>query len=121
MSPTRKQTNPKHRLYLRALLGAFLKLDPRQQICRPVMFALEVVSLLLAGLWLWAFMGGANVRVEVVAGTVALWLGLTVLFTNFADALAEGRREAQGDSLRRGRHEIKIRWLNLPPPRDRSG
>jgi K+-transporting ATPase ATPase B chain len=118
MSLHRKQTNPKRRLYLQAFFEAFLKLDPRHQICHPVMFAIELISLFLAGLWLWTLVGGANGRVEIVAGVVALWLGLTVLFTNFADALAEGRREAQADSLHHNGREIKIKWLKLPPPRD---
>jgi K+-transporting ATPase ATPase B chain len=62
--------------------------------------------------------GGVNVRLEVVAGVVALWLWLTVLFTNFADALAEGCRKDETESLSWSHHPVKIKWLKLPPPRD---
>ncbi|MCB0156327.1 MAG: hypothetical protein KDF65_16140 [Anaerolineae bacterium] len=113
MSATKQKNS---HLYQRALFDSVVKLDPQQQIRNPLIFVIEVISLFLTGLWLWMLVDGVNVRLEVVAGTVASWLWLTVLFTNFADAVAEGRREAQAESLRRGRHEIKIRWLNLPPP-----
>lgn len=90
MSPPQKQAELKRRLYRRALVASFLKLDPRRQIRKPVMFGVEVISLLLTGLWLWALVRGGSARVEAFTATVAVWLWLTVLFTNFAEALAEG-------------------------------
>jgi K+-transporting ATPase ATPase B chain len=116
MLSTQKKAILRDRPYLRALLESLLNLDPRHQIRHPLMFALEVISLLLTGLWLWELIGTANIRLEVVAGMVDWWLGLTVLYTNFAEALAAGRRQAQGESLRQGRREIKIKWLKLPCP-----
>ena len=79
-----------------AIVGAFKKLDPRQLVRNPVMFTTAVVALLLTGLLvagLWD--AGLGFKLQLV-----FWLWLTVLFGNFAEALAEGRGKAQADSLR---------------------
>ncbi|HST37053.1 MAG TPA: potassium-transporting ATPase subunit KdpB [Allosphingosinicella sp.] len=79
-----------------AILGAFRKLDPRQLIRNPVMFTTAIVALLLTALMAagqWEASLGFQVQ-------LVFWLWLTVLFGNFAEALAEGRGKAQADSLR---------------------
>jgi len=88
----------------RALFDAFKKLDPRVQIKNPVMFVVlvgSVVTLIEAiahpGLFDWS---------------ITIWLLLTVLFANFAEAMAEGRGKAQADTLRRMRSETEARRLN---------
>ena len=75
-----------------ALIGALRKLDPRAQIRNPVMFVVYVGSAFTTALWL--------ARPEGFTLAVALWLWFTVLFANFAEALAEGRSQAQAASLR---------------------
>ncbi len=82
-----------------AIVAAFRKLDPRDQWRSPVMFVVYVGSILTTILWLQA-LGGQG---EAPAGfilAVSLWLWFTVLFANFAEALAEGRSKAQAASLR---------------------
>lgn len=79
------------------------------------MFALEMTSLVLTVVWLWALIG-ADVRLECIAGTLALWLGLTVLVTNFGEALTEIRRQAQAELPNWPHHPVKIKWLKIPPP-----
>ena len=81
----------------RALGEAFVKLDPRTMIRNPVMFTVEIGSVVTTV----EFIGRPNLFV----GLVTLWLWATVLFANFAEAVAEGRGKAQADTLRRGRKE----------------
>ncbi|HQY93682.1 MAG: potassium-transporting ATPase subunit KdpB [Caldilinea sp.] len=97
-------------LLRRALLDAVRKLDPRQQVKNPVMFVVAVGAVLTTII---------VVRDLVVAQDAAfwfnlqimLWLWFTVLFANFAEAIAEGRGKAQADSLRRMRTQTKARRL----------
>ena len=82
-----------------AVVDAFKKLDPRVQWRNPVMFVVYVGSIVTTGLWAQA-LGGQG---EAPAGfilAITLWLWFTVLFANFAEALAEGRSKAQAASLR---------------------
>jgi potassium-transporting ATPase ATP-binding subunit len=81
----------------RAVVQAFVKLDPRVMIRIPVMFLVEVGSVIATV----DFIG----RPSVFVGLVAAWLWATVLFANFAEAVAEGRGKAQADTLRRSRRE----------------
>ncbi len=87
-----------------ALIGSFRKLDPRVQLKNPVMFVVLVgsfVTLIYAirqpGIFTWS---------------ITIWLFLTVIFANFAEAMAEGRGKAQSDTLRRMRSETEARRLN---------
>ena len=108
-----------------ALWGSFKKLEPRWQARNPVMFVVEVGSVIttiafVAGL----FQKGTN---ELFVGQVAIWLWFTVLFANFAEAVAEGRGRAQAASLRRTRSELTARRLTdgseerVPAPQLRKG
>src|ERR1700722_16364576 len=81
----------------RALREAFVKLDPRTMIRNPVMFTVEIGSVVTTV----EFFGAPDLFV----GLVTLWLWATVLFANFAEAVAEGRGKAQADTLRRSRKE----------------
>ena len=88
----------------RAIGGAFRKLDPRVQVKNPVMFVVLVGSIitLIESI---AHPGIFNI-------SITIWLILTVLFANFAEAMAEGRGKAQADTLRRMRSETEARRLN---------
>ncbi len=89
----------------RALLDAFYKLNPRHQIRNPVMFTVFVGSVLTTILAMTASStpGGES---SAFVGGIAAWLWFTLLFANFAEAMAEGRGKAQADALRKSRQEV---------------
>src|SRR5882757_4512240 len=92
-----------------ALLESVRKLDPRIQVRNPVMFVVEVGAAITTGAWLIQVFGGQTLggghEPARFTFTVALWLWLTVVFANMAEALAEGRGKAQADTLRAMRSE----------------
>lgn len=95
-----------------ALLGAAAKLNPRAMIRNPVMFVVEVVAVLTTILFVRDLVtGGTDL---FFSGQIILWLWFTLLFANFAEALAEGRGKAQADSLRRTRTEMTAKRLTGP-------
>ena len=83
-----------------AALSAFRKLDPRHVARNPVMFLVEVGSVIVTVLFVKDF-GDSSTQENVFAGAIAAWLWITVLFANFAEAMAEGRGKAQAATLRR--------------------
>ncbi|WP_315701114.1 MULTISPECIES: potassium-transporting ATPase subunit KdpB [unclassified Bradyrhizobium] len=92
-----------------AFAAAFAKLDPRLMIKNPVMFVVEVVAALTTVIFLRDLVtGGANLGFTF---QIILWLWFTVLFANFAEAVAEGRGKAQADSLRKTRSESQAKLL----------
>ncbi|MEZ4590623.1 MAG: potassium-transporting ATPase subunit KdpB [Chloroflexota bacterium] len=100
------------KLYRRALSDAFVKLNPRHLVRNPVMFVVEIGSLLLTMLFAFSLFGIEGVGDNsAFTGTIAAWLWFTVLFANFAEALAEGRGKAQADALRRTRTETPAKKL----------
>ena len=86
-----------------AIVDALRKLDPRIQVRNPVMFIVEVGSLLTTIIFARELTSG--VGRPLFTGQVAFWLWFTVLFANFAEAMAEGRGKAQADTLRKTRTE----------------
>jgi K+-transporting ATPase ATPase B chain len=88
----------------RAIADSFRKLDPRLMIRNPVMFVVEIGSLLTTILF-FTNLGDASHNENVFAALVAAWLWFTVLFANFAEAVAEGRGKAQADTLRAARQD----------------
>jgi K+-transporting ATPase ATPase B chain len=109
--PIRKPSSFRRELYQHAIIASFLKLDPRVQVRNPVMFVVEVGSLLTSGLWLQALLGHGEAPTGFIAA-VALWLWFTVLFANFSEALAEGRGKAQAEALRKTRQETGAKKLH---------
>ncbi|CAX21792.1 MAG: potassium-transporting ATPase subunit KdpB [Methylorubrum extorquens] len=92
-----------------AFLGSVRKLDPRAMIRNPVMFVVEVVAALTTVLFVRDLVtGGSDL---FFSGQIILWLWFTLVFANFAEALAEGRGKAQADSLRRTRTEMTAKRL----------
>ena len=99
-----------------AIAAAFAKLDPRVQWRNPVMFVVYVGSILTSALWLFSLKDAS------IAGTegpgfmlaIALWLWFTVLFANFAEAIAEGRSKAQAASLRGLKTKTWAKKLEAP-------
>jgi K+-transporting ATPase ATPase B chain len=86
-----------------AMVDSVRKLDPRIQVRNPVMFIVEVGCLLTTIVFVQELAGGAGH--PLFTGQVAFWLWFTVLFANFAEAMAEGRGKAQADTLRKTRTE----------------
>jgi len=97
----------------RAMGDAFRKLNPRHQVRNPVMFVVEVGSVLTSALFVLALAGSVPENPWFVFA-VSLWLWFTVLFANFAEAMAEGRGKAQADSLRSARKDIQAKQLSAP-------
>ena len=102
----------------RALVDAMRKLDPRHQVRNPVMFVVFVGSILTTLLWGQALVGGdETVADKTDAGfifAITLWLWFTLLFANFAEAMAEGRGKAQADTLRSSRRDVQAKRLQQP-------
>ena len=108
-------------LYRRAVQDSFVKLDPRRMVRNPVMFVVEVGSLLTTGLWIQSLFGKGEAAPWFI-GWVCLWLWFTVLFANFSEALAEGRGKAQAEALRRTRKDTNAKKIaHLPTKGERPG
>jgi K+-transporting ATPase ATPase B chain len=104
------------RILVPAIGGAFTKLNPRTLAKNPVMFVVAVVSVLTTILFIKDLVTGAadlGFSFQII-----LWLWFTVLFANFAEAVAEGRAKAQADSLRRTRTETQAKLLVSPDGRE---
>jgi K+-transporting ATPase ATPase B chain len=109
----RKPLSFSRELYRRALQDSFTKLNPRSLLRNPVMFIVEVGSVLTTLLFLQSLFGHGEAPAWFI-GAVSLWLWFTVLFANFSEALAEGRGKAQADALRRTRKQTNARRLRQP-------
>lgn len=109
----------------RAIIDALRKLDPRHVAKNPVMFVVEMGSIVTTYFWFKGILKGDTNTLFV--GQVTLWLWFTVLFANFAEAMAEGRGKAQADSLRKAKTETTARRLRndkeelVPAPTLRKG
>ncbi len=105
----------------RALIDAFYKLDPRHQARNPVMFVVLLGSILTTLLAIQASLGNAATNAPFT-WAIALWLWFTVLFANFAEAMAEGRGKAQADTLRKSRRDVIAKKLpnDWQPGKDKS-
>src|SRR3984957_9042767 len=91
------------KILYKSLPDAFKKFDPRVQLRNPVMFVVEVGSVLSTA--------AASERPSVFAWTITVWLWLTVLFANLAEAVAEGRGKAQAATLRKSKTETTARRI----------
>src|SRR5579885_2706165 len=89
----------------RAIWDALLKLNPRKMMANPVMFIVEIGSVITTVL---LFKGGSAFFFNL---QITLWLWFTVLFANFAEAMAEGRGKAQADNLRKARSETQAKLI----------
>jgi potassium-transporting ATPase ATP-binding subunit len=100
----------------RAFIDALRKLDPRQVAKNPVMFVVEIGSAVTTYFFVRDVMTGDG-KAMLFSGQLALWLWFTVLFANFAEAMAEGRGKAQADALRKTKTTTEARRL-LPNGRE---
>src|SRR4051812_39119760 len=120
---SRKKAIWEWKIVRRALWDAFVKLSPRKMMGNPVMFVVEIGSVITTVL---LFKGGVAFKFNL---QITLWLWFTVLFANFAEAMAEGRGKAQADTLRKARSETMANRLlgnggqveKIPSSRLRAG
>ena len=110
--PVSAMLDPK--IVLPALGASVTKLDPRLMIKNPVMFVVEVGSVLTTVLWIQGLITGTAEAPTGFIGAIALWLWFTVLFANFSEAVAEGRGKAQAESLRKARQDTPAKRLRGP-------
>jgi K+-transporting ATPase ATPase B chain len=96
-----------------AVIDACGKLTPGRQARNPVMFIVYLGSILTTLLWLQALVGTGEAPAWFIFG-ISVWLWFTVLFANFAEAIAEGRGKAQAASLRKARRELQAKRLTGP-------
>jgi len=96
-----------------AIVDSFRKLTPRRQVRNPVMFVVYVGSILTTLLWAQAMVGHGEAPGWFIFW-VSVWLWFTVLFANFAEAMAEGRGKAQAASLRKARRDLQAKRLSRP-------
>ena len=96
-----------------ALIESFKKLDPRELWRNPVMLCVEIASVITLVTFVRS-LTGANLEPAWFTGLVSVWLWLTVIFSTFAEALAEGRGKARAASLRKSRTEVSAQRLKKP-------
>ena len=111
-------TTTSHSLFDRTIVrgavgSAFAKLDPRVQVRNPVMFVVWVVSVLTTLLGIHALLRKGEASASFIL-MISAWLWFTVLFANFAEAMAEGRGKAQAASLRKTRRDVTAKKLDAP-------
>ena len=96
-----------------ALVDSFRKLTPGHQIKNPVMFVVFIGSILTTGLALQALFSTGEAPANFIIA-ISLWLWFTLLFANFAEAMAEGRSKAQAESLRGAKQDVRAKKLQQP-------
>src|SRR5262244_226245 len=109
---TKKRAIWEWKIVRRAVWDAFLKLNPRKMMGNPVMFVVEIGSVITTVLLVRDVMHanpGFKFNLQIT-----LWLWFTVAFANFAEAMAEGRGKAQADTLRKARSEVLAKKLARP-------
>jgi K+-transporting ATPase ATPase B chain len=116
-------------ILLPAIGQSFVKLDPRVLIKNPVMFVVEIVATLTTVIFFRELAMGANGHLGFTL-QIIIWLWVTVLFANFAEAVAEGRGKAQAATLRKARTETLAKrlaslnatsWQEIPAPQLKQG
>src|SRR5436309_8639674 len=105
-------------ILVQAIVDSFRKLTPQRQVRNPVMFVVYVGSILTTLLWAQAVVGKGEAPAWFIFW-VSVWLWFTVLFANFAEAMAEGRGKAQAASLRKARRDLQAKRL-LGPQRSEN-
>lgn len=107
---TKNNTQARRQMYQRAVLDSFLKLNPRWMVRNPVMFVVEISSIITTILWIQSLFAKGEAPAHFI-GAIALWLWFTILFANFSEAVAEGRGKAQAESLRKSRQTMPAKKL----------
>ncbi len=96
-----------------ALWQSFVKLNPRSMLHNPVMFTVEIGTVIMLGVCIWILTGEQAQGSFAYNLAIFIILFITVLFANFAEAIAEARGKAQANSLRKTREETPAKWIQL--------
>ena len=114
MTKKHKKSLFEPKILRRALWDSVRKLNPIYQIKNPVMFVVEIGSLLTTLLFFYAVITGRGEAPPGFILQISIWLWITVLFANFAESMAEGRGKAQAEALRKTRREVTAKRLSKP-------
>src|SRR5574337_933609 len=113
-SKSKKKSLFEPKIVKKALWDSVKKLNPANQIKNPVMFVVEVGSVLTSLLFFHAVFTGKGEASPSFILQISIWLWITVLFANFAESLAEGRGKAQAEALRKTRRDVMAKRLAKP-------
>jgi len=105
---TKEQAVDQKKLISQAIIDSFVKLNPKEEMRNPVMFMTFIGALMTSGYFINFLFKGVFASFDL---WISIWLWFTVLFANFAEAIAEGRGKAQAESLKRSRSEVFARLL----------
>lgn len=107
------------KMVMRAIKDSFIKLKPKTQAGNPVMLLVYLSAIMTTGLWLISLILGIGDAPTGYTCAIAVILWFTVLFANFAEAIAEGRGKAQADSLRKAKKDVDAHKIPSPDQKDR--
>lgn len=106
-------------MVMRAIKDSFIKLKPKTQAGNPVMLLVYISAALTTVLWLISLLAGIGDADTGYTGAIAVILWFTVLFANFAEAIAEGRGKAQADSLRKAKKDVEAHKIPAPDKKEK--
>ncbi|OLR62825.1 potassium-transporting ATPase subunit B [Anaerostipes sp. 992a] len=107
-------------MVMRAIKDSFIKLKPKTQAGNPVMLLVYLSAIMTTGLWLVSLFFGIGDAPTGYTCAIAVILWFTVLFANFAEAIAEGRGKAQADSLRKAKKDVDAYKISSPHKKDQG-
>ena len=119
MAEKQKTALSDKKMVMRAIKDSFIKLKPRTQAGNPVMLLVYLSAIMTTGLWLISLFLGIGDAPTGYTCAIAVILWFTVLFANFAEAIAEGRGKAQADSLRKAKKDVDAHKIPSPDEKDR--
>lgn len=119
MAEKQKTALSDKKMVMRAIKDSFIKLKPKTQAGNPVMLLVYLSAIMTTGLWLISLVFGIGDAPTGYTCAIAVILWFTVLFANFAEAIAEGRGKAQADSLRKAKKDVDAHKIPSPDQKDR--
>ena len=119
MAEKQKTALSDKKMMMRAIKDSFIKLKPKTQAGNPVMLLVYLSAIMTTGLWLISLIFGIGDAPTGYTCAIAVILWFTVLFANFAEAIAEGRGKAQADSLRKAKKDVDAHKIPSPDQKDR--
>ena len=119
MAEKQKSALSDKKMVIRAIKDSFIKLKPKTQAGNPVMLLVYISAVLTTVLWLISLIAGIGDADTGYTGAIAVILWFTVLFANFAEAIAEGRGKAQADSLRKAKKDVEAHKIPAPDKKER--
>lgn len=119
MSEKQKSALSDKKMVIRAIKDSFIKLKPKTQAGNPVMLLVYISAVLTTVLWLISLIAGIGDADTGYTGAIAVILWFTVLFANFAEAIAEGRGKAQADSLRKAKKDVEAHKIPAPDKKEK--